>query len=106
MKSNSILIFLVLIATSALLAAQPSSTAQNPLRRQYHDGETLIYNMTGLNESWHCTVQADGIVKKDASGAYFGNINGRISSPTASPHRFRPEATHFANAFRSIPIKT
>jgi len=71
MKSNSILIFLVLIATSALLAAQPSSTAQNPLRRQYHDGETLIYNMTGLNESWHCTVQADGIVKKDASGAYF-----------------------------------
>jgi hypothetical protein len=27
--------------------------------------------MTGQNESWHYTVRADGIVKKDASGAYF-----------------------------------
>jgi hypothetical protein len=71
MKSVAIFIGLVFSVTPVLLAAQPSSTAQNPLHRQYHDGETLIYNMTGLNESWHYTIQADGIVKKDASGAWF-----------------------------------
>jgi hypothetical protein len=70
MKSNTIIIGLVLCVTPALLAAQAASTAQNPLHRQYHDGETLVYNMTGLNESWHYTIQAQGIVKKDASGAY------------------------------------
>ncbi len=71
MKSNSIIICLVLCVTPSFLAAQSSSTAQNPLHRQYHDGEALVYNMTGVNESWHYAIQADGIVRKDASGAYF-----------------------------------
>ncbi len=70
-KSNTIITGLVLCVAPALLTAQASSTAQNLLHRQYHDGETLVYNMTGVNESWHYTIQADGIVKKDASGAYF-----------------------------------
>lgn len=79
MKSNAIIIGLVLSATSALIAAQaatqpsaqPPSQPQNPLHRQYHEGETLVYNMTGVNESWHYTIQAQGIVKKDSNGAYF-----------------------------------
>ncbi len=71
MKSNTIIIGLVLCVTPVLLAAQAASTPQNPFHRQYHDGETLVYNMTGQNESWHYTIQAQGIVKKDASGAYF-----------------------------------
>ena len=71
MKSNAIIIGLILCVTPALLAAQAASTTQNPLHRQYHEGETLVYNMTGVNESWHYTIQAQGIVKKDASGAFF-----------------------------------
>ena len=70
MQSKNLIIGFILCAFPVLLAAQSSSTAQNPLHRQYRDGETLVYNMTGLNESWHYTIQAQGIVKKDASGAY------------------------------------
>jgi hypothetical protein len=71
MQSKNLIIGLVFCAVPVLLTAQATSTAQNPLHRQYHDGETLIYNMTGLNESWHYSIQAQGTVKKDASGAYF-----------------------------------
>jgi hypothetical protein len=27
--------------------------------------------MSGVNENWHYTIQADGVVKKDAAGVYF-----------------------------------
>jgi hypothetical protein len=60
---------------AALLAGQapaPSPVpAQNPLHRQYREGETLVYRMNGVNENWHYTIEADGVVKKDAAGAYF-----------------------------------
>lgn len=75
MKSIAIFIGFVFSVTPVLLSAQssaqPPSQPQNPFHRQYHDGETLVYNMTGQNESWHYTIQAQGNVKKDASGAYF-----------------------------------
>jgi hypothetical protein len=70
-QSKNLIIGLVFCATPALLVAQAGPTRQNPLQRQCHDGETLVYNMTGQNESWHYTIQAQGVVKKDASGAYF-----------------------------------
>ncbi|HVN93155.1 MAG TPA: hypothetical protein VMT38_05645 [Terracidiphilus sp.] len=75
MQTKNLIIGLVFSLTPGLLpaqpAAQPPSQPQNPLHRQYRDGETLIYHMTGLNESMQYTVQASGIVEKDASGAYF-----------------------------------
>jgi hypothetical protein len=65
----------LLLAGTAMLAGQaaapPPAAAQNPLHRQYREGETLVYRMTGVNESWHYTIQADGVVKKDGAGAYF-----------------------------------
>ncbi len=70
MQSRNLIIGLVFCVTPVLVAAQNSPTAQNPLRRQYREGETLVYDMTGQNESWHYTIRASGIVKKDASGAY------------------------------------
>jgi hypothetical protein len=54
-----------------VLAAQTPAPAQKPLQRQYHEGETLAYRMTGVNENWHYTIQADGVVKKDASGRIY-----------------------------------
>lgn len=71
MRSKNLIIGLVFCVTPVLLAAQNSPTAQNPLHRQYHEGETLVYNMTAQNESWHYTIRANGIVKKDASGVWF-----------------------------------
>jgi hypothetical protein len=71
MKLENPVIGLVLYVAPALAFAQIPTPPQNPLHRQYHDGETLVYSMTGQNESWRYTLQADGIIKKDASGAYF-----------------------------------
>lgn len=63
------------VAGSALLAGQapapPLVAVQNPLHRQSREGETPVYQMNGINENLHYTIQADGVVKKDATGAYF-----------------------------------
>ena len=94
-QSENLIIGLVLCVTPALLAAQASSTAQNPLHRQYHDGETLVYNMTGLNESWHYTIQAQGIVKKDASGAYFEEYHWTNLVSDGQPTALSPGSDSF-----------
>jgi hypothetical protein len=67
---------LTLMCTGAVsLAGQAGSSAPattpDPLHRQYREGETLVYRMTGVNENWHYSIEADGVVKKDAAGAYF-----------------------------------
>lgn len=54
--------------TSAAPNATPADTTQSPLARHYTEGETLIYHMKGDNDGWTYEVQANGIVKKDASG--------------------------------------
>jgi hypothetical protein len=59
------------VAGAALLAGQAPAPVANPLHRQYREGETLVYRMTGVNENWHYTIQADGVVKKDGAGVYF-----------------------------------
>jgi hypothetical protein len=71
MKSKMVAAWALLCGGAALLAGQAPVQATNPLHRQYREGETLVYRMTGLNENWHYTIQADGVVKKDASGAFF-----------------------------------
>jgi hypothetical protein len=53
-----------------LLFAQAPAAAPNPLLRKYAAEEKLVYRMTGVNENWHYTVEADGVVKKDSSGAF------------------------------------
>lgn len=64
---------LLLCTASAALLAQ--TAAPNPLHRQYHEGETLTYHMTAVNESWHYAVQSDSIVKRDANGAFFEEVH-------------------------------
>jgi hypothetical protein len=72
MKEMIVTGLLLCSAASLLLAQTPPP---NPLHRQYREGETLTYRMTGINESWHYSIQSDSIVKKDASGAFFEEIH-------------------------------
>src|ERR1700719_4827318 len=41
------------------------------LSRRYQDGEKLMYRMTGSNQEWRFQIDANGAVKKDASGRFF-----------------------------------
>ena len=68
MKAYAVWIFL---CGAAMLAGQVGAQGHDPLQRQYHEGDALVYKMTGVNEAWHYTIQADGVVKKDAGGAFF-----------------------------------
>lgn len=54
--------------TSTTASAIPATTNLSPLARHYTEGEKLTYHMKGDNEGWTYEVQANGIVKKDASG--------------------------------------
>ncbi len=72
-----------------------SSTVQNPLHRRYRDGEILAYNMTGLNESWHYSIQADGMVRKDASGAYFEDYRWANLVSDGQPTALTPGSDSF-----------
>jgi hypothetical protein len=71
MKSENLIIGFVLSLAPAFLVAQAATAAQNPLHRKYREGETLVYKMTGQNESWHYTIQASGVVRRDPNGDYF-----------------------------------
>jgi hypothetical protein len=54
--------------TSVAPNAATGKTNQSPLARHYTEGEKLIYHMRGDNDGWTYEIQANGVVKKDASG--------------------------------------
>ena len=56
---------------SYLNAQQAASSAANPLHRQYREGEKLTCHMKAVNENWHYEIDANAVVKKDASGRFF-----------------------------------
>jgi hypothetical protein len=65
--------FALILSVSPFLHGPPGpwTGPNHPLDRKYREGETLVYKMTGQNESWHYTIQADGVVRQDANGDYF-----------------------------------
>lgn len=63
-------VWFLAIGCPVLINGQSLSPSHNPLQRQYRAGETLIYKMHGLNESWEYTIVANGTVKQDASGKF------------------------------------
>jgi hypothetical protein len=60
-------IFLAFLFLSALAFAAAQTS---PLARHYTEGEKLIYHMKASNDGWTYEVQANAIVKKDASGRF------------------------------------
>jgi hypothetical protein len=62
---------LLVCGGAAVVAGQAPAPSHNPLQRQYHEGDALVYRMNGVNEAWHYSVEGKGVVKKDAAGAFF-----------------------------------
>jgi hypothetical protein len=95
---------------SAIAAGQVASVTHNPLQRQYHEGDALVYRMNGVNESWHYTVVANGTVKKDGAGAYFEEYKwsgmetgGQAMALRADTDAFRQRLSLDPNQNPSIP---
>jgi hypothetical protein len=103
MKAKIVATILLLGAGPALLAAQVSSRPRNPLMRQYHEGETLIYKMTGLNESWHYSIKAEGAVKKDADGRYFEEYRWTDMISDGQPAALPPQSLDFSQRLSLDP---
>jgi len=99
MNRKSIPAAVFLLAGTALLAAQsPAPTPappQSPLHRQYHEGEKLTYFMTGVNEDWHYTIEANGVVKRDPSGAYFEEDQWSDLKSAGQPTPLSPQTADF-----------
>ena len=60
----------ILCATLLLAAGQGVA----PFHRQYREGETVKYHMKGKNEAWQYEIEASGMMKKDAAGAFVEEI--------------------------------
>ena len=106
-------VWLVLCGGSAMLAGQVPTQSHDPLQRQYREGETLVYKMTGVNEAWHYTIQADGVVKKDAAGPYYEEYrwsslqtDGQPTPLSADTPTFRQRITLDPNQNPSPPDVT
>jgi len=80
---------------AATLAGQVATQGHDPLQRQYHEGEALVYRMTAVNEAWHYTIQADGIVKKDATGAYYEEYRWSNMQSGGQPMQLSAETAAF-----------
>jgi hypothetical protein len=79
----------------AMVAGQVSAPVHSPLQRQYHEGETLIYKMNGVNEAWHYSIEADGVVKKDAGGAFYEEYRWSNMTSGGQAMALRPDADAF-----------
>lgn len=111
-KTIAVLLF---ACCSALLVAQAPAPAKTtpPLHRTYRADETLVYQMTGVNENWHYQIQADGIVKQDATGAFieeyrWSNLvsDNQKTDLTPGTAAFRQQVTLDPSRNPSIPDLT
>jgi hypothetical protein len=85
----------VWMAGQAPAAPAASPLPANPLHRQYQEGETLAYKMTGINENWHYTVRAEGTVKKNDKGTYFEEYRWTDMISDGKPYTMMPAMADF-----------
>ena len=88
----------LILMASTLAAAQTPPGAANPFARRYRDGETLTYHMRGINDEWHYTADATGVVKKDAEGRYLEEFHWTRMSSNGKPVAMEPSM----EAFRQV----
>jgi len=80
---------------AAMVAGQAPAPAHSPLQRQYHEGDALVYKMNGVNKAWHYSIEADGVVKKDAGGAFYEEYRWVNMKSGGQPMALRAEADAF-----------
>jgi hypothetical protein len=96
MKATKVVIAIIFLsAWSAAASAQAPPTAPNPLHRQYREGETLVYRMTGVNENWHYTLRAEGIVKKNDAGHFVEEFRWTDMASDCNPIALSPSMADF-----------
>lgn len=86
---------LLLSLAAALAAGQAPQPPQNPLARHYREGEQLVYRMNGINESWHYSIRAEGVVKKDPSGTYLEEYRWAGMNSDGQPIALSPQTESF-----------
>jgi hypothetical protein len=65
MKMQVATVCLAVCAWPSMMSSQAPSAPANPLHREYHAGEKLVYRMNAINENWKYSIEANGVVKND-----------------------------------------
>lgn len=92
---KNLFVALAVLSASTLAAAQMPAASVNPLTRHYHDGETLNYHMTAVNEDWHYTADASATVTKTASGTPVEEFRWTAMSTNGQPYTLMPAMVQF-----------
>ena len=88
---------LALVFLASLAAAQTS-----PLTRHYTEGEKLTYHMKASNDGWNYEVQANGAVKKNATG-HFVEEYGWSDFKSDAPMTLSPASLSFRQTLSLDP---
>jgi hypothetical protein len=109
MKMFSVALLLLcgftLEASRQTAPSEKQSAAETPglLARRYQDGEKLTYHMKGVNENWRYEIQADGVVKRDASGMYFEEYAWSHMISDGTPATLSPATSNFRQIVSLAP---
>jgi hypothetical protein len=103
---------LILLGPSCFaLAQQPAAhdpaPSVNPLVRRYHEGESVVFHMRGSNRGRLNTLEyeaeADGSVKKDASGKFVVEFAWSDVTVNGSPYPLAPGSSDFRETLSLSP---
>lgn len=94
-----------LIVCPVLAIGQQSPAPQNPLRRQYVEGQKLTYRMKGANESWRYEIDAEGVVKKDSSSRFFEEFRWTNMVSDGQPVSLAPTAVAYRQKLTLDPAQ-
>jgi hypothetical protein len=75
---------LVLVQSGQVIFPQQPDTGLSPLQRRYTNGAVSNYEMTGDNDGWRYTIRALDVVKRDANGRYYEEIQWSDLTSNAS----------------------
>jgi hypothetical protein len=91
-------------------AEKTSSRVGGSLSRHYEEDEKLTYHMAGSNQTWHCKIDANSVVKKDADGKSYEEYawSGMISEDAAhslheASQKFRQKSSLEPDVSLSVP---
>lgn len=105
MRKLPYLVLCGFLSSAGLATAQNATTPANPLQRQYHEGETLVYRMNGVNETWHYTVQADGVVRKAPSGVFYEEYRWSRMETAGQPIQLSQQTADFRQRISLDPAE-